>query len=197
MLKLINLLLSLYLAGSCALLNSVGLSSSQKKGRIKGPQSEAKDVPQVAPIAQGKSGAVWHLVSPQEIIVSLSQFDKKERRNIKLTTGISKRILTSGDWQLRGLKYKGTYFSAINDAQKIVIKLKDEKYLYVGSLIFSCPKVSEEFMESMKRMKYFNRFYLKSKKRICELVIGNDFEYVKNELLDEDKDLKNAIILGL
>lgn len=175
---------------SCAFFSKKGTRSSRVN------TTTSTEPPSNTSILKGKSLGVWHLISPEKLSLVLSHFDTKITRNILLEKGTNKGTLKSGDWQVRGIKYGPSKFRPINDSQKIVFKLKEKKPMYLGSIIFECPKVNDSFFEDMKKMKYFNRFFFKSKKKICELVLGNDFENVKNELYKTQNELSNSLILG-
>lgn len=133
--------------------------------------------------------ALWVLHSPQPVRLLFKQVAGDKKLNILLGKGVNKKVFPPGDWELIGFERKSRIFLA-SPVSTFLFKMDSRLDTYGGSIIVGCPAIEQTGKFVMKRMKFFNRYLFNSKKSSCEIVIGNDLDYLKSSKI---KNLNLAV----
>jgi hypothetical protein len=126
----------------------------------------------------GKTRAIFHMIEPVGIELVLFHVDEKREEQVLVDKTLSQISMAPGHWQVKGFVHLGKRYEFMNDGQKFVFTLRNGKFIYVGSYIIQCPKVSIQHGKDLKKMSFFNRYPFRSHTNLCELVVGSDFENV-------------------
>lgn len=158
---------------------------------------DAKKKTEVENTVSLKYGAFWDLLSGQKIIIHLTSVDNRSPLKIPLKTGLEKRAVPVGHWELVGFEVNGRKYASTGTSRKYILNMKPNADIYAGSLIVECPVVSNKYYSLLKKMKFFNRYNFSMGEGNCEIVIGNDFDRVRSSLIDSSKSKKLNLRLGL
>jgi hypothetical protein len=140
----------------------------------------------------------WRLVHVQEITLILEPLDSKNKsRSLVLNQDVFYHSLPAGEWWIRGLKFKGEVFEAMNTSQRATFRVHKDSYSYAGALLVQCPKVGQDHFEELKLMKFFNRYSFSSDRGLCEIVLGNDYDLIKDAWKTPGPSGGSKLILGL
>ena len=143
-----------------------------------------------------KTGAIFHVIEPLGVKLVLVNVDEKIEETVLMDKTLSQLDLTPGFWQVSGFVLKGKFYKIMNTSKQFIFHLKKDEITYVGSYIFQCPKVNQTYLPDMKKMSFFNRYPFSSKKRLCELVVGSDFDNVNRVWVEMDKEKHRPLSLG-
>jgi hypothetical protein len=148
-----------------------------------GPSPVAEDAPATKTVkgskSLGKTRAIFHVIEPVGIELIVFHVDEKREERLQMDKMLSQIGMLPGHWQVKGFILNGERFEFMNDGQQFVFTLKPGKYSYVGSYIVQCPKVGQNHQSKLKRMSFFNRYPFRSDRKLCEMVVGSDFDNVK------------------
>jgi hypothetical protein len=126
----------------------------------------------------GKTRAIFHIIEPVGIELVLFHVDEKREEQVLVDKTLSQIGMSPGHWQVKGFIHQGKRYDFMNDGQKFIFTLKRGKFSYVGSYIIQCPKVGTQHGQQLKKMSFFNRYPFRSNSKLCELVVGSDFDNV-------------------
>ena len=140
--------------------------------------------------------AVWYSFSETQVALYLKNIDNGEARTMILQKGMSTLPLDEGHWELAGFEENGNSFTSMNTSKKFVFRVKPGANVYAGSLIIGCPKVSQADFKYLKAMRYFDRYPFSSTTKLCEMIIGNDFAFVRNQLRKTQKNKGLKLQMG-
>ncbi len=105
--------------------------------------------------------------------------------------------LPSGEWWIKGFKFQGKTYEAMNTSQRATFRVHKNGYSYAGALLVQCPKVGQEHFEELKLMKFFNRYSFSSNQGLCEMVLGNDYDLIKDAWKSPASMKGSRLLLGL
>lgn len=155
-----------------------------------------EETPQVKP--QETFGAVWSLLSHDQITLYLKNVDNGKNLSVIIERGISKRSVPVGHWEITGFEQNGKTYLSLSTSKKFVFGMKPKVDVYAGSIVLGCPNISAAHFKHLKRMKFFNRYpFSSSSHQLCELVVGNDIEGIRAELKKVHKSKTLKLIQGL
>lgn len=173
------------------------------------PEERSKEITQVkrplklppakrAALAGKRNQVFWRLIGMDQVTLQVQSLGSKPQTlSVPLNQEIFYHSLPSGDWQIQGFKVQDKNYTALSTAQKPQFKVFRNSYSYAGSLVIHCPKVGQEYFDELKLMKFFNRYTFSTGNQLCEMVVGNDYDHVK----DAWKGPKHAkgvkLLLGL
>lgn len=144
----------------------------------------------------GKTRAIFHVIEPLGIQLVLLNVKTQKEEIVQMDLTLSQLELAPGHWQVAGFVLDGQRYGVMNISKQFIFQLKKDKVTYVGSYIFQCPKVNETHLKEMKKMSFFNRYPFSSETRLCELVVGSDFDKVKQVWKNIDKTKLRPLSLG-
>lgn len=180
------LTLILFIMGSCA----------HKKQASPPVQTVlSTEVPKKVP-SKNKTRAIFHVIEPMGVKLVLLNVKKQTEEIVTMNMTLSQLELDAGFWQVSGFVLDGIRFNIMNTTKQFIFELKKNKHTYVGSYIFQCPKVNNTHLDEMKKMHFFNRYPFSSDIRLCELVVGSDFDKVKEVWNNLDKAKLRPLSLG-
>lgn len=165
-------------------------SASTPTHTVSSPEIQSK------PKEIGKTRAIFHVIGPLGIELILLNIKSQTEEIVLMDKTLSQLELEPGHWQVAGFILDGIRFNIMNTSKHFIFKLKKDQSTYVGSYIFQCPKVNETHLADMKKMNFFNRYPFSSDKRLCELVVGSDFDKVKKVWKNIDKSKLRPLSLG-
>jgi hypothetical protein len=177
--------LTLLILASCAL----------KKADHSAPTAQAPvETKKSTPVS--KTGAIFHVIEPLGVKLILTKVESKKEEIVLMDKTLSQLTLKPGFWKVSGFILNETRYKIMNTSKQFIFRIKKNKMTYVGSYIFQCPKVNQIHVEEMKKMSFFNRYPYSSKKSLCELVVGSDFDNVNRVWLELDKSQHLPLSLG-
>ncbi|MBA2405383.1 MAG: hypothetical protein H0V66_11475 [Bdellovibrionales bacterium] len=144
----------------------------------------------------GKTRAIFHVIEPLGIQLVLLNSEKQLEETVLMDKTLSQLRLVPGFWQVTGFILNGKRYQMMNSNKLFIFHIKKDQIAYVGSYIFQCPKVNKTYLKQMKKMSFFNRYPFSSDKRLCEMVVGSDFENVNRVWVDLDKEKHRPLSLG-
>jgi hypothetical protein len=144
----------------------------------------------------GKTGAIFHVIAPLGVKLVLLNVEAQREEIVLMDKTLSQLHLTPGFWQVSGFVLKGRYYKIMNSSKQFIFHLKKNEITYVGSYIFQCPKVNHTYISDMKKMSFFNRYPFSSEERLCEVVVGSDFDNVNRVWVEMDKEKHRPLSLG-
>ena len=183
------LALSLLVLISCS---HIKTDSDTPSGQLSVPSAEHEKKIKVL----GKTGAIFHVIDPLGVKLVLLNVEAQREEIVLMDKTLSQLDLTPGFWQVSGFVSKGRYYKIMNSSKKFIFHLKKNEITYVGSYIFQCPKVNHTYLPQMKKMSFFNRYPFSSEKRLCELVVGSDFDNVNRVWVEMDEEKHRPLSLG-
>jgi len=151
---------------------------------------------QKTPRVLGKTRAIFHVIEPLGVELLVQEVGQAEVQKLLMDKTLSQIDLRPGHYQLKGFILNGKRFEIMNSSQQFIFHLKANTYSYVGSYIFQCPKVNKQHMDQLKKMNFFNRYPFKSSNKLCELVVGSDFENVNRVWLSLGSSKRKSLSLG-
>lgn len=125
------------------------------------------------------SQALFQWLSPLGVQLLVQNLKTKEISTLLIEDSLFIISLEPGDWQIDGFILNDQKFHLMNTSQKFVFNIKKNKTTYAGSIVVQCPKIGEDYFPTLKKMKFFNRYYFSSNEGLCEMVVGNDYKGVK------------------
>lgn len=143
-----------------------------------------------------KTGAIFHVIEPLGVKLILTKVEGKKEEIVLMDKTLSQLALKPGFWKVSGFILNDARYKIMNTSKQFIFRIKKNKMTYVGSYIFQCPKVNQIHVEEMKKMSFFNRYPYSSKQRLCELVVGSDFDNVNRVWLELDKSQHLPLSLG-
>jgi hypothetical protein len=177
--------LTLLILASCAL----------KKADQSAPSAPAApETKKSAPVI--KTGAIFHVIEPLGVSLILTKVESNKEQIVLMDKTLSQLALKPGFWKVTGFILNETRYKIMNTTKQFIFRIKKNKMTYVGSYIFQCPKVNQIHLEEMKKMSFFNRYPFSSKQRLCELVVGSDFDNVNRVWVELDKSQHLPLSLG-
>jgi hypothetical protein len=144
----------------------------------------------------GKTRAIFHIIEPVGVELILFHVDDQREEKVLVDKTLSQIGMTPGHWQVKGFVLQGRRFEFMNDGQKFIFTLKPGKFSYVGSYLIQCPKVGPQHGKQLKKMSFFNRYPFRSNSKLCELVVGSDFENVNRVWTQLNSAKKKRLTLG-
>lgn len=173
------------------------LSSCAHKGQVVAPvpTGSSAEAPKKT-ISKNKTRAIFHVIEPMGVKLVLLDVKKQTEEIVTMDMTLSQLELEAGFWQVSGFILDGVRFNLMNTTKQFIFELKKNKYTYVGSYIIQCPKVNNTHLDEMKKMHFFNRYPFSSDSRLCELVVGSDFDKVKLVWRNLDKTKLRPLSLG-
>lgn len=178
--------LILFILSSCAHKNT-SLTPAQTVSSVEVPKKTKE---------MGKTRAIFHVIEPLGVELVLFNVKKQTEEIVLMDLTLSQLELAPGFWQVAGFILDGKRYNIMNTSKLFVFELKKDKFTYVGSYIFQCPKVNGTHLKEMKKMRFFNRYPFSSNERLCELVVGSDFDKVKQVWKNIDKTKLRPLSLG-
>lgn len=175
--------LTLLILAGCAL---------QKADRKALPETTTKKEVKV----EDKTLALFHVIAPLGVQIVLLKVDTKTPQVVLMDKTLSTLSLKPGFWKVTGFIVKGKRYKIMNTSKQFVFNIEKDKTTYVGSYIFQCPKVTETHVEAMKKMNFFNRYPFSSSQRLCEMVVGSDFDNVNRVWMELEKSQHLPLSLG-
>jgi hypothetical protein len=172
------------------------ISCAHKKSVNTPTPTGPSPVIQNKPKEMGKTRAVFHVIAPLGVELILLNVKGQKEEIVLMDKTLSQLELEPGFWQVSGFVLDGIRFNIMNTGKQFIFKLKKNQSTYVGSYIFQCPKVNGTYLGDMKKMNFFNRYPFRSEKRLCELVVGSDFDKVKQVWKNIDKTKLRPLSLG-
>lgn len=148
------------------------------------------------PKGESKSQAIFHVVAPLGVQLVLLNLDKNTERTILIEKTLSASKLSPGFWQVSGFVLKGRRYKTLNTTKQFIFHIKKNESAYAGSYIFQCPRVNQAHLPAMKKMSFFNRYPFGSEQKLCELVVGSDFENVRRVWSEVEKSQQVPLTLG-
>lgn len=200
--------LTLLMSTSCALRKvERGGQSGQRSAGHSGSTNLSKNSKQSSNSEQSekkkgeselRTRAVFHVIEPLGVQLLITNMDKKVEETILMDKTLSSLELSPGFWQVSGFILDGKRYKRMNTTKQFIFEVKKNKYTYVGSYIFQCPKVNQNYLREMKKMNFFNRYPYTSAtaQRLCELIVGSDYENVNRVWLTVDESQQNPLSLG-
>jgi hypothetical protein len=192
--------LSLPVVYGLFLLLFAGCTSYHRANKAPTEASSAKTAPKLveSPPEPPKvvKGAVWELLSGEQVTLQMKNLDNGKNLTVIIEKGISHRSVTPGHWELTGFEENGTSYVSMNTSKKFVFRRKEKTNVYAGSIVIGCPKIAATDFKLLKQMKFFNRYPFSSTSGLCEVVVGNDFAWVKSQFKKVQKNKKLNLILG-
>ena len=143
-----------------------------------------------------KTGAIFHVIEPLGVKLVLTKVESKKEEVVLMDKTLSQLKLAPGYWKVSGFIMGESRYKIMNTSKQFIFRIKKNKMTYVGSYIFQCPKVNHTHVEEMKKMSFFNRYPFSSNQRLCELVVGSDFENVNRVWVELDKSQHLPLSLG-
>lgn len=144
----------------------------------------------------GDTRAVFHVVGPLGVELVLTNLENRKEEKVMMDKTLSQLDLKPGHWQVSGFILEGKLYKLMNTSKQFIFQLKKKKITYVGSYIFQCPKVNHHHTAEMKKMNFFNRYPFSSNQRLCEMVVGSDFENVNRVWLELGSGKHRSLSLG-
>lgn len=144
----------------------------------------------------GKTRAIFHIIEPVGIELVLFHVDDGREEKVLVDKTLSQIGMAPGHWQVKGFVHLGRRFEFMNDGQKFVFTLKPGKFSYVGSYLVQCPKVGPKHGKQLKKMSFFNRYPFRSGSKLCELVVGSDFDNVNRVWTQLNSAKQKRLTLG-
>lgn len=160
------------------------------------PQKSSPLVEEKKPRAMGKTRAIFHVIEPLGISLVLLNMEKSEEEIVLMDKTLSQLSLKPGHWQVSGFIMNNKRYQVMNTSKQFVFDLKKDKVSYVGSYIIQCPVVNNIHLPQMKKMSFFNRYPFSSDQRLCELVVGSDFDNVNRVWMELDPSQHSKLVLG-
>ena len=145
---------------------------------------------------ENKARAIFHVVEPLGVHIILLNLDKNAEETVFVDKTLSSVVLKPGFWQVSGFILKDKRYKMMNTTKQFIFHIKKNENTYVGSYIFQCPKVNQSHLKAMKQMSFFNRYAFSSQQRLCELVVGSDFENVNRVWMELEKSQHLPLSLG-
>lgn len=146
--------------------------------------------------SRAQSQAIFHVVEPLGVHLILLNMDKNTEETVYVDKTLTAAALVPGFWQVSGFILNGKRYKMMNTSKHFIFHLKKKEATYVGSYIFQCPKVNKSHMASMKKMSFFNRYPFSSVQRLCEMVVGHDFQNVDRVYREMEKRQQVPLSLG-
>lgn len=122
---------------------------------------------------------LFHLIFPESVDLVINRVGLPDNQIIHIDKILSQTVISPGHWKITGVNLNGVHFKLANETNAFHFHVKKKQVSYVGSYIVQCPLIDQTGLKEMKKMKFFNRYRLSSKSKLCELVIGSDFKRVK------------------
>lgn len=125
-----------------------------------------------------KNVFVWEILSDSNVLLKVRNVVNRKRQTLKLGPKDPTAELEIGYWQVEGFSLNGETYSTPKGDLNFTFSSPQNSNVYAGTLIFGCPKVGNSYFSSLKKMKYFSRYEMRSGKKSCEMIVGNDFDAV-------------------
>jgi hypothetical protein len=143
-----------------------------------------------------KTRAIFHIIDPLEVELILYHLEAKKEVRIFVERTLSQIELALGHWELVGFVWEGKHFKTLNSSKRYVFHIRPKKTSYVGSFILKCPKVDQEYLPELKKMRFFNRYPVSFDHHLCEMVVGNNYRHVNRAWLKVGKGKNKPLTLG-
>lgn len=140
--------------------------------------------------------AVWYLFAEGQVTLYLKNLDDGMAASMIIQKGLTALPLEKGHWELTGFEEDGNSFTSMNTSKKFVFRVRPGTNVYAGSIVIGCPKVPSSEFKYLKAMRYFDRYPFSSSEKLCEMIVGNDFAFVRNQLRKLRKNKKLKLIMG-
>jgi hypothetical protein len=184
--KVFPLILLLFLNG-CAHFQRPKPAPRTTSPVVKKP-TQRKVVPfKAKPAGEKKTLAVFHLVSPQTVELSLESVEGDRSEKILVDKTLSQVEIEPGEWRVMAITSGDKTYQTLNPVQAFTFRIQAHDANYVGSYILQCPRVGSEHLGQMKQMSFFNRYVYGQEAGLCEMVVGNDFQKVQRAWLKINK----------
>lgn len=145
--------------------------------KTEGPKEETKKV-----LIPKGTQAVWYLTNANRLSLHLRNLSSKSKEIVVLEKAINQKTLKEGQWEIVAIDFNKRIYQSEASSPKFVFNIQKNSFSYAGSLVIGCPKVSSDNFSYLKSMAFFNRYFFRSKSRVCEIIIGNDRDPVRREL---------------
>lgn len=136
------------------------------------------------------------LLSDHQVSFQFKNIDTGKNLTLIAEEGLTIRPIPPGHWELTGFSREGRSFVSMNTAKKFVLRMKAKSNTYAGSVLISCPSVSEKDYKFLKKFKFYNRYPFSSDKSLCEVVVGSDYLSVRAKLRQKMKNKKLGLHTG-
>ena len=188
----------------CSLLFLSCTSFHEKSSPLKSTERTSKrnSKSAVANAAQGSNpsfryGVLWELIGDEQAKLEFRNVDNPSKTFVtQIARGRGLQSFPSGHWELVGFSDHRGSFACMNTSKKFVFKMKSRAIVYGGSFIIGCPRIEPADFIELKEMSFFNRYPFSGESGICEVIVGNNFANIKNDLTIIRKSNKLDIILG-
>lgn len=197
---IVSFLLVFFLSG-CALIKTApspqpGLENPKKFSHVKSPLK----IPTVkrSTLRGTRNQVFWRLAGLGQVTLFVRGMENRPKTVVlQLNDDIFFHPLASGEWYIQGFQINGVKYEATTSSQKAIFKVFKNSYSYAGALVIHCPKIGQEHFDELKPMKFFNRYIFASKKGLCEMVVGNDFDLIKEAWKSPKNGKGSKLTLGL
>lgn len=152
-----------------------------------GPEAKLSSVP----------SSVWYLEHDVALNLIVQNMDSKEVKEIKLIPGLNQLPLKNGFWRLQKMKSNRGSYSSVTSDKKFIFTVKKGMHTYTGTLLWGCPKIPNSKLSVLKGMKFFNRFTFFQGQKLCELIVGNNFDQVQEAFQKRYKNKGLKLANGL
>ncbi len=132
-------------------------------------------------------GVMFDLGSEKEFDLIFENVSSDHDMEIRLNRETKLIPLKEGVWELTGIELQGNFYGLMNTSKKFTIQVSPKKVVYAGTYLLGCPLIDQSSTESLKKMKFFNRYELTSEKGSCELVVGDDWKTFRRKLIKKRK----------
>jgi hypothetical protein len=132
-------------------------------------------------------GVMFDSISKEEFDLVFENITSDHDIEIRLRKDSRLIPLSEGVWELTGIELNGTFYGLMSSSKKFTFKVTPKKIIYAGTYLLGCPQTNQESIESLKKMKFFNRHELTSNQGSCELVIGDDWKTFRKKLIKRRK----------
>jgi hypothetical protein len=132
-------------------------------------------------------GVLFDSISQQEFELVFENLTSEHDVEIRLKKDSKLIPFSEGVWELTGIELNGTFYSLMSTSKKFTFKVTPKKIIYAGTYLLGCPQTNHSNIESLKKMKFFNRHELTSNLGSCELVIGDDWKTFRRKLINGRK----------
>jgi hypothetical protein len=168
---------SLFLLSCASYQNKAHETSKLKKNRQKVDHKIPRPV----------YGVMFDLVSDKEFELVFENVSSDHDMEIRLNRDAKLIPLKEGVWELTGIELQGNFYGLMSTSKKFTIQVSPKKIVYAGTYLLGCPVTDQSSTESLKKMKFFNRYELTSEKGSCELVVGDDWKTFRRKLIKKRK----------
>ncbi len=132
-------------------------------------------------------GVMFDLISKEEFDLVFENITSDHDIEIRLRKDSRLIPLSEGVWELTGIELNGTFYSLMSSSKKFTFKVTPKNMIYAGTYLLGCPQTNHSSIDSLKKMKFFNRHELTSNQGSCELVIGDDWKTFRRKLIKRRK----------